>query len=197
MSLPLGADGLATTFLDRSTTPEAETERVLGAIDQLDPTLEAWQVVYADEARAAARAATTAIRMGNRVGPFHGVPFALKDIVDLKGRVTTAGSKAWSQRISPATAEIAKRLLAAGGILLVASGMAACAIGTDTGGSVPRPTSITGCSTTIHRRRSMKRAVPVDCRARTKRPTTTWLLINNERWTSLRFSQPLLPSMRC
>lgn len=188
MSLPLGADGLAAAYLGHSTTPEAEVERLLGAIDELDPTLEAWQVVYADEARDAARAATTAIRSGHRVGPFHGVPFALKDIVDVEGRITTAGSKAWSQRISPATAEIAKRLLAAGGILLgktktvefalggwgtnqhmgtprnpwdatdhrvpggsssgsgvaVASGMASCAIGTDTGGSVRLPAGLCG-----------------------------------------------------
>ena len=55
MTLPLGVDGLAAAYLDRSTTPEAEVERILGAIDQLDPTLGAWQVVYVDEARAAAR----------------------------------------------------------------------------------------------------------------------------------------------
>ena len=75
-------------------------------------------MVYEDEAMAGAAAAARACASGHRIGPFHGVPFALKDIVDVEGRITTGGSKTMLDRVSPATAIIARRLLAAGGILI-------------------------------------------------------------------------------
>jgi Asp-tRNA(Asn)/Glu-tRNA(Gln) amidotransferase A subunit family amidase len=46
------------------------------------------------------------------------VPIALKDLVDLEGRVTTGGSKVWADRVSPVTATLAERLIAAGMIVL-------------------------------------------------------------------------------
>ena len=42
-------------------------------------------------------------------GPLHGVPIALKDLVELEGRVTTGGSKVWAERVSPVTATLAER----------------------------------------------------------------------------------------
>lgn len=183
-----GVDELARAYRAGTSTSSEAVDACLAAIGRLDPKIEAWQAVYADEARAAAAAADQAIAAGHRIGPFHGVPFALKDLVDLEGRVTTAGSAENRERISPATATIAARLLAAGGILLgktktvefalggwgtnehmgtpwnpwdadvkrvpggsscgsgaaVASGMAVCAVGTDTGGSVRLPAAFCG-----------------------------------------------------
>src|SRR5260370_6899933 len=52
------------------------------------------------------------------MGPLHGVPIALKDLVDLEGRVTTGGSKVWANRVSPVTATLAERAIAAGVILV-------------------------------------------------------------------------------
>ncbi len=179
---------LARSFLDGSATPTDAMDQVLDAIDQLDGKLEAWRVVYGDEARRAAEGATSQLATGHRSGPFHGMPFALKDIVDVEGRTTSAGSAALADRVSPATATIARRLVAAGGVLIgktktvefalggwgtnqhvgtprnpwdpvtarapggsssgsgvaVASGMAPCAIGTDTGGSVRLPAAFCG-----------------------------------------------------
>ena len=66
----------------------------------------------------AAQAAEKAYESGHRIGPFHGIPFALKDIIDVEDRVTTGGSKVMSDRISPATATIVRRLFAGGGILI-------------------------------------------------------------------------------
>ena len=65
---------------------------------------------YGNDALALAEAAHKAIRAGHAVGPWHGVPIALKDIIDIEGRVTTVGSKHWENRISPTTATLARRL---------------------------------------------------------------------------------------
>src|SRR5258705_1103440 len=70
------------------------------------------------DARLAAEGADRAIRSGHRMGPLHGVPIALKDLVDLEGRVTTGGSKVWANRVSPVTATLAERAIAAGMIVL-------------------------------------------------------------------------------
>src|SRR5262247_3604293 len=78
----------------------------------------AFIAVYDADARLAAEAADKAIRSGHRIGPLHGVPIALKDLVDLKGRVTTGGSKEWAERVSPTTETLAQRLIAAGMIVL-------------------------------------------------------------------------------
>ncbi|WP_419946633.1 amidase [Candidatus Poriferisodalis sp.] len=113
---------LATGYRDGSRSPVEATEECLAAIESLDGRVGAWQAVYADEALAAAKAAgmavTSARDSGAPLGPFFGVPFALKDIVEVEGRVTTAGSAEWVDRVSPTTAVVAQRLLDAGGILV-------------------------------------------------------------------------------
>ena len=93
-------------------------EALLERIARYDARLHAFVNVYADEARAAAAAADVARRAGHAVGPLHGIPVAVKDIVDIEGRVTTGGSKLWAERISPVTATLVKRMLAAGMIIV-------------------------------------------------------------------------------
>lgn len=109
---------LARHFARGTMTPREVIHDALGRIDRLDGELEAWQVVYADEAREAGAASSALLATGHRSGPFQGIPFALKDIVDLEGRITTAGSAALLDRTPSTTAVIARRLLAAGGILI-------------------------------------------------------------------------------
>ena len=99
-------------------SPVAVIDSCLKRAEQFEPKLGAFQTLYAQDAREAAQAAEKAYQSGHRIGPFHGIPFALKDIIDVEGRVTTGGSKVMGNRISPGTATIARRLLAAGGILL-------------------------------------------------------------------------------
>ncbi|MGF1598214.1 MAG: amidase [Acidimicrobiales bacterium] len=112
-----GAPGVI-AVADGAVPPDEAVAHALATIDRLDGRLGAWQSVHADEARRAGAAATEARSSGHRVGPFHGVPFALKDIVDVEGRLTGAGSAALAARRSPTTAVIARRLLAGGGILV-------------------------------------------------------------------------------
>jgi aspartyl-tRNA(Asn)/glutamyl-tRNA(Gln) amidotransferase subunit A len=93
-------------------------EACLARIERHGEKLHAFVAVYGEDALRTARAADDAIASGHRIGPFHGVPVALKDIIDLKGRVTTGGSKVWEKRVSPRTATLAKKLIAAGMIVL-------------------------------------------------------------------------------
>jgi aspartyl-tRNA(Asn)/glutamyl-tRNA(Gln) amidotransferase subunit A len=102
----------------RTLSPVDVVDALLARIRKRDTTLHAFIAVYESEARLAAEAADKAIRAGHGVGPLHGVPIALKDLVDLEGRVTTGGSKVWETRVSPVTATLARRAISAGMIVL-------------------------------------------------------------------------------
>jgi aspartyl-tRNA(Asn)/glutamyl-tRNA(Gln) amidotransferase subunit A len=112
-----GVAELSRAFETRALSPVDVVDALLARIRTRD-ALHAYIVVYADEARLAAEAADRAIKSGHRVGPLHGIPIGLKDLIDLEGRVTTGGSKVWIDRVSPLTATLAQRLIAAGMIVL-------------------------------------------------------------------------------
>lgn len=112
------ASELAREIASRKIRSSALVEQLLERIERHDPKLHAFVDVYADDARAAAAAADQAIDAGHAVGPLHGIPVALKDLVDMQGRITTGGSKLWIRRVSPTTATIARRLIAAGMIVI-------------------------------------------------------------------------------
>ena len=113
-----GVATLSQAFGARTLSPVETVDALLDRIRRHDGRLHAFIAVYAEEARLAAEGADRAIRSGHRIGPLHGVPIALKDLVDLEGRVTTGGSKVWAARVSPATATLAERAIAAGMIVL-------------------------------------------------------------------------------
>jgi len=109
---------LSRAFGARTLSPVDAVEALLERIRRRNPSLHAFIAVYEADAVLAAEGADRAIRAGHRVGPLHGVPIALKDLIDLEGRVTTGGSKVWAERVSPVTATLAERLIAAGMIVL-------------------------------------------------------------------------------
>lgn len=102
----------------RRLSPVELTEAFLARIAALDPKLHAFVEVYADDARLAARGAEAAIRSGHAVGPLHGIPVALKDLIELEGKVVTGGCEAWKARRATRTATLAQRLVAQGMIVL-------------------------------------------------------------------------------
>ncbi len=114
----LPAHRLAAEIAARRLSPVDVVDALLARIAAHDPKLHAFIDVYADDARLAAEAADKAIRAGHAVGPLHGVPIALKDLIDIEGRVTTGGSMVWRDRRSPATATLARRFFAQGMIVL-------------------------------------------------------------------------------
>src|SRR5438874_810515 len=83
---------LAAEIAARRLSPVDIVEAFLARIARLEGKLHAYIDVYGDDARLATEAADKAIRSGHSVGPLHGVPIALKDLIDLEGRVTTGGS---------------------------------------------------------------------------------------------------------
>jgi aspartyl-tRNA(Asn)/glutamyl-tRNA(Gln) amidotransferase subunit A len=109
---------LSRAFAERTLSPVDVVDALLERIRKRNTALHAFIAVHEDDARLAADAADRAIRAGHRVGPLHGVPIGLKDLVDMQGRVTTGGSKVWTDRVSPVTATLAERLIGAGMIVL-------------------------------------------------------------------------------
>lgn len=74
-------------------TPVELTRACLARIDEVDSSVNAYVQVYADDALAAAQQAQDEIERGVDRGPLHGIPIAVKDLFDVAGRVTRAGSR--------------------------------------------------------------------------------------------------------
>ena len=120
---------ISKAFQKKSVLPSEIIEAQLTRIDAIDPKLGSYQTVYRDAALSAAKEADTAIAKNQRIGPFHGIPFALKDIFELEGQITTCGSREMLQRISPTTGTVVRRLLKAGGIVIGKTKTVECALG--------------------------------------------------------------------
>lgn len=99
-------------------------EAALARIKQHDTILNSFTDVTADRARAKARAIDAAIAAGKTVGPLAGVPFAVKNLFDVAGLPTRAGSKI-NRDLAPARrdATLIERMEAAGAVLVGALNM--------------------------------------------------------------------------
>ena len=99
-------------------TAEALTRDALARITDRDPGLQAFLVVTTDRALADARAADADLAAGRDHGPFHGIPYALKDIYDTAGIRTTCHSKLRLDNVPTEDSVVAAKLKDAGGVLL-------------------------------------------------------------------------------
>ena len=98
-------------------SPVELIEQVLARIDRLDPLLESYVEVYSEAARAKARIVEDAIRRGDPVGPLQGIPVALKDLYDVAGSPTLAGSAVRTGHRADADSTVTRKLRAAGAVL--------------------------------------------------------------------------------
>jgi aspartyl-tRNA(Asn)/glutamyl-tRNA(Gln) amidotransferase subunit A len=93
-------------------------ERALERVAALDGRVGAFVTVLAGEARAEAAARDAQRRRGEALGPLHGVPLAIKDLADVAGAVTGAGSPKLAANLAARDAEVVARLRAAGAVVV-------------------------------------------------------------------------------
>ena len=119
MPLPPYSLSEAAQLVRRGTISPLElTQDCLERIGKLNPGLNAFITVTAESALASARSAQQEIGRGAWRGPLHGIPVALKDLIDTAGVRTTAGSALYAARVPQQDAEVVRRLKAAGAVLL-------------------------------------------------------------------------------
>jgi aspartyl-tRNA(Asn)/glutamyl-tRNA(Gln) amidotransferase subunit A len=94
------------------------TRECLTRIEKRDSALNAFITVMSESALEEARAADVALARGEWRGPLHGIPVALKDLIDTAGVSTTAASALYKERVSWADSEVVRRLREAGAVIL-------------------------------------------------------------------------------
>jgi aspartyl-tRNA(Asn)/glutamyl-tRNA(Gln) amidotransferase subunit A len=108
---------LAARIRAGSLSPVALTEQLLARTEALDPHLHAFIRVSRERALAEARAAEHALNGGQDLGPLHGIPYAAKDLYDVKGLPTTAGTRLLAGNVAREDCAVVHRLAAAGMVL--------------------------------------------------------------------------------
>ncbi|RPH79457.1 MAG: amidase, partial [Candidatus Rokuibacteriota bacterium] len=109
---------LATRIRAGALSPVTLVETRLERIAALDKRLHAFIATTADRALAEARAAETLLRGGHDLGPLHGIPYAVKDLYDVTGLATTAGTRLLAGNVAAQDSAPVRRLAAAGMVLV-------------------------------------------------------------------------------
>jgi len=112
----LSTTELAQRIASRQISSAEAVDAHLARIDAVNPALNAVVRVLADEARASAALADKRLAAGEVAGPLHGVPFTVKENIDMAGLPTTWGVPALAKAVVPADAPVVERMRAAGGI---------------------------------------------------------------------------------
>ncbi len=115
----LPATELAALIKKKKLSPVELVSATLDRIEKLNPKLNAYVLVTADQARRDAKAAERAImKPGAKLGELHGVPFSVKDLVITKAVRTTFGTPLYRDHVPTEDAPMVERMRAAGAILL-------------------------------------------------------------------------------
>ncbi len=118
MDYPSTIFELAPRVRRKEISPVEIVRECLRQIEKLNPRLNAFITVLGDAALAEARAAEAEISAGRWRGPLHGIPIALKDLIDTAGVRTTAASALLKDRVPLEDAEIVRRLRQAGAVII-------------------------------------------------------------------------------
>ena len=114
----------------KKVSPIEITKACLRRIELLNPKLNAFITVTAEQALKDAKLAETEIRTGKWKGPLHGIPIALKDNIDTAGILTTAASGVYKNRVPAEDAVLVKHLKKAGAIIIGKTNLHEFALGT-------------------------------------------------------------------
>ena len=120
---------LAPRLRRREISPVEVTQGCLARIEKLNPPLNAFITLIAKSALAEASRAEAEILRGDWRGALHGVPVALKDLIDTAGVRTTAASALYEDRVPDHDAEVVRRLRQAGAVILGKNNLHECAYG--------------------------------------------------------------------
>ena len=114
----LSLNDMASEIRSGNVSPVELTEAHLNRISNAGPFANAYLEVFSEEALNCAQEAAREINQGNYLGSLHGIPVAIKDLCDVRGRRTTAGSVVLDEMPKTEDSEVVRRLRAAGAILL-------------------------------------------------------------------------------
>lgn len=120
----------AARLRDGDTSSAALVDQSLAAIDLHNGATHAFTRVDADASRARARELDAELARGFDRGPLHGMPLSLKDLIDVAGEITTAGSHVLDDRIASGDALIVTRLREAGAVFIGRTNLHEFALGT-------------------------------------------------------------------
>ncbi len=113
-----GAAEIAAAVRARRVSPVEVMRATLDRAERSQPMLNAFVTLCPERAMNAARAAEAAVTRGDPLGPLHGVPLSVKDLVPTAGVRTTYGSRIFEDHVPERDAAAVARLKAAGAILL-------------------------------------------------------------------------------
>ena len=114
----MSAAQLGALLKKKDLSPVEVVEAHLARIEALEPTLNSFITLMADEARADARRAEAEIQGGKYRGPLHGVPLGLKDLYHVRGVRNTSGAKIYESFVPEQDCTIMERFREAGAILM-------------------------------------------------------------------------------
>ena len=183
MLVPISIVDAAQQLLAGELTPLDLLDQCLGQIHKYEDAIHAWVLVDEANARQTAAERTREAALGQWRGPLHGIPVGIKDIIDVQGVATRAGSPLCGYQAAVADAPVVAALRQAGAVILgktvtvefacfdpsptrnpwnlshtpggsssgsaaaLAMGMCLGALGTQTGGSLVRPSTYCGVAT--------------------------------------------------
>jgi len=110
--------GLFRAYRTGGASPVRVTERYLESIERLNPALNCFITVLKDSAMKKAEEAEAQMKEGIFLGPLHGVPVAIKDLMYIEGVRCTAGSKILADSVAPYDSYAVRRIKKGGGVIL-------------------------------------------------------------------------------
>ena len=136
----LGAEEIARGVRTGELSAAAVVDACLARTREVEPKIDAYLTLFADEARERAAAIDRRVAAGETVGPLAGVPVALKDNLSLAGAPLTCGSRILDGYRAPFSATAVERLLAAGAVVVGKTNLDEFAMGSSGENSAFKPT---------------------------------------------------------